>query len=114
MTLRTDRISELIKREVATIIQRLDDRRIGFVSILHAKVSPDLRHAVIYYSQIGDDTAKKSTRKALKSASGFIKGEVGNIMRMKTVPDLQFVFDDSIEKAAELITKINRLSDDSK
>ncbi len=108
---RTDRVASLIKREVATIIRRtINDSRIGFVSIVAVEVSPDLRHATIYYSQFGSAEERKKTERGLRSAASFIKGELGKVLNTRTVPDLRFKYDVSVERGFDLVQKINQLS----
>ena len=108
---RMKRVNALIKQEVADIIQKkLDNANVGFISITEVDVSKDLRNAKVYYSQIGSVEEKEATFTALKKTAKFIKGELGRVLRMKNIPDLFFVFDDSIEKGVDMVNKINNLS----
>ncbi len=108
---RMDRIDELIRREVSEIlIRRVNDHRIGFISVVRVKTSPDLSLATIYYSQIGNDEEKRRTSNALRSATGFIRGEVGKKLTLKVVPRIKFQFDDSIERGDDLLKKIKALN----
>ena len=108
---RIEKVQELILRNVAEILsRRIDNSRIGFISITAVKVSPDFSIAKVFYSQYGDDDAKKHTYWALRRASRFIKGELGKIMQMKKLPTLRFIYDDSLEKGVYLVNQINALS----
>ncbi|NQY74946.1 MAG: 30S ribosome-binding factor RbfA [Candidatus Margulisbacteria bacterium] len=108
---RIDRINALIKEEIAHILQRkMRDQHIGFISITNVDVSKDMSHAKIYFSQIGTDKEKKKTLNTLKTASRFIKGEIGKVIRLKHIPDLQFIFDESLERGFDIVDKINKLS----
>lgn len=107
---RIDRVQALLKAEIAKVLQtQLRDGKIGFITITEVKVSKDLGHAQIYYSEIGSDEQKKKTEKALRSASRFIHHEIFKKVYLKTVPKLRFRYDPSIEKGVELINKINQL-----
>jgi ribosome-binding factor A len=111
MSARVERIASLIKREIADILRkRANDTRIGFITLTKVTVTKDLSQAFVYYSEIGSEEAKKKTKLGLQSSTKFIKGEVGKALHTKTVPELHFKYDDSLEKAAQLIDRINEIS----
>lgn len=109
---RKDRVGDLLKREIAQIVQnQLKDPGLGFVTITGAKLSADLKQARIFYSVLGDEDSKKRTASALKRASGFIQNEVGRNLKLKYTPEVFFEFDGSVEYGAhieELIERIHR------
>ena len=109
---RKDRVGDLLKREIAEIIQsELKDPGLGFVTVTGAKLSADLKQARIFYSVLGDEDSKQKTASALKRASGFIQNEIGRRLKLKYTPEIFFQFDESIEYGAhiqELIEKIRR------
>jgi ribosome-binding factor A len=108
---RKNRVGDLIKREIAHIIQcELKDPGIGFVTISAVEVSADLKHAKIFYTVLGDEDSKSKSACALKRASGFIQREIGRRLRLKYTPEIFFQFDGSVEYGAhieELIQKIH-------
>lgn len=107
---RLEKVVSLLKREISAIIlHKVDDKRIGMVSILNIKISPDLRHAKVFYSTLGDEDTRKQTHFALKDATPYIKGELGKELKLSVVPHIRFIYDDSIDKADTLIQKINSL-----
>jgi len=112
MTARQQKVGELLKSEVSDIIQReLRDPRIGFVTVTDAEVSADLSHAKVFVSVLGDENQKKATMKALQGAAGFVRSEFAKRAQMKTVPEIEFRFDESIEHGArifELLEGIKR------
>ena len=111
---RVERVSALIQQEIADIlIKKINDKRIGFISITKVEVSKDFSHAWVSYSQIGSDEAKQLTKRGLSSATPFIKGELGKVLRLQKVPQIHFKYDDRIEKTAKLIEQINALSEES-
>ena len=108
---RQDRISSLLKSEIATLLRnKINDDRIGFISITDVTVSKKHDHAYVYYSQIGTPEEKERTKKGLASASKFLHAELSKIIRYMAVPKLHFRFDDSIERGVETLNKINSLS----
>lgn len=110
---RLEKIASQLKKEVSEILRRrIDDKRIGFVSITDVDVSVDFEHAKIYYSQIGSEKEKKATVKGLDSARHHIRSELFKVLRIKTVPRLNFEYDYSLEKGVLLVNKLNKLESD--
>jgi ribosome-binding factor A len=95
---RSDKVGDLIRKEISEILLgELKDPRIGFVTITKVAVSDDLRVARVYYSVFGDEDQKEESYQGLESAKGYIKRELGRRVRLKYMPDIQFLFDDSLE-----------------
>lgn len=109
---RAARVGDQMREELARLIRdQLKDPRIGFVSIVKAEVSNDLRHAKIFISVLGNDAQKRESMKGLQSAAGFLRNEVGHAMQLRYTPELQFVLDDSIEhgtRIAELLVQVQK------
>ncbi len=100
---RTERIKGLLLEEISRIVLRVvKDPRIKGVTLTGIKVSKDLRHARIYYSIIGDKTNHQDVQKGLLSAKGIIKKEVGRNLKLRYTPDIDFIFDDSLEYAEHI------------
>jgi ribosome-binding factor A len=97
-------------REVlsARIAGGLNDPRIGFVTLTSVETSPDLRHARVYVSVLGDEAERAGTMEALQSAHGLLQKAIGQELRMKRTPTLTFVFDESIDRGM----RISELLDD--
>ena len=105
---RSARVSDLIRQEVADIIMnRIKHKTLGFLTVTGAKVSDDLRNAIIYISVLNDDEKEKTVRK-LNSMLSFIKGELGKRLKMKYIPKPVFKIDESIEYGR----KIDKIFDD--
>jgi ribosome-binding factor A len=104
---RADRLGDLIQREISDILQRqIKDPRIGFCTIMRVKVSDDLRHAKVYASIMGTESQQKSTLAGLKSATGFIRREIGRRIALRHTPEIVFVLDRSVDhsfRIAQLI-----------
>jgi ribosome-binding factor A len=100
---RSEKLGDLIREEVSRIlIKGLKDPRIGFATITKVDVSDDLREAKIYYSIFGDEREKAESYEGLQSAKGFIKRELGRRVRMKYMPEINFIFDDSLEYGSRI------------
>ncbi len=109
---RLDRIKEEVKREMSAIIRELKDPRIApMTSVVAADVSKDLKYAKIYISVMGTDEEKKNTLAALKSATGFIKKEIGSRLDLRCVPQPSFVIDASIDYGMHINELINKIND---
>ena len=94
---RPERVADQIRAEVSSMIARdLQDPGIGFMTITRVEVSPDLQHARVYYTTLGDPAARTNTGKALERASSFMKRQIGQRLRLRRAPQLEFVFDESI------------------
>ena len=96
---RIDKISEEVKREIGRIIQReiKDPRLPDMVSVTHVKVTKDLKYATVYVSVLGEEEKKKKALIALRNAAGFIRHELGENILIRSLPELIFKLDDSIE-----------------
>lgn len=100
---RVDRVAELIREEVAKLLTRgLKDPRIGFVSVMGVKMSTDLHYADVYVSLYGEEKERKSSMIALRNSQGWVRREVGKILRLRVVPEIRFRADDSLDKVYEL------------
>lgn len=96
--LRVRKIQEFIKQEVSNIILReLKDPRIGFITVTDARITGDLREATVYVSLFGSDAEKADTLKALKSANGYIRSEVGKRLGIRYSPAIEFKEDTSLD-----------------
>lgn len=103
MTRRTQRVGESMREVISELIQRqVKDPRIGFVTITAVHVTPDLSKAHVYYTVLGDEDAQEATRKGLESASPFLRSETGRRIRLKTLPELHFHFDEAPDHGARV------------
>ena len=108
---RAERVGTLIKEEVSHLILRsLKDPRIGFVTVTRVRVSDDLRHARIYVcSAEGGKGHRSEALIGLKSAAGFLRGELTRRLRLRYAPEIVFLPDDSLEQElhlAELLRQV--------
>jgi ribosome-binding factor A len=99
---RTQRVGEEFREILAEAIQKLKDPRVGFITVTGVRVSPDLKHAWVAYTALGDDKAKASSRAALRSATPHLRATLGRQVRMKFLPEIEFQEDQTIEQAARI------------
>jgi ribosome-binding factor A len=99
---RMRKVNELVREVVADAVVDLKDPRIGFLTITGAETSPDLRHAVIYYSVLGTDQEKSDTAEALERASSRIQRAIGSETRLRYTPKLDFRVDPSIDEGIRI------------
>ncbi|HEY8763611.1 MAG TPA: 30S ribosome-binding factor RbfA [Solirubrobacteraceae bacterium] len=107
---RMRRVDEAVRAVLSeAIATELKDPRVGFVTVTGVKTSPDLRHARVYVSVLGDDEARSTSLEVLRSARGFLQGKVASELTLKHTPSLSIEYDTSIDHGMR-ITEL--LSDD--
>ena len=105
------RINEEIQREISAQIRRLKDPRVsgtGMVSVTRVDTTGDLRYSRIYISVLNKEQ-EKDVLKGLKSASGFLRRELGSALRLRYTPELQFIADDSMEYGAHILELLHNV-----
>jgi len=110
---RTNRIAEEIKRELAQIFQaELKDPRVsGLISITSVEVTGDLRYAKVFVSHYGNKEKQDDVIKVLEKAAGYIRSELGKRIRLRYIPELLFQFDESMEHGARISTILSQIND---
>ena len=95
---RPDRVGDQIRQELGELLSRgaVHDPGIGFITLTRVKVSPDLQMARVYYTSLGDESARRETAQALERATGFLRRQVGERLALRRVPELTFQFDESV------------------
>jgi ribosome-binding factor A len=99
---RMRRVNEAMRQVLGDVAQELKDPRVGFVTVTDVKTSPDLRHARVYVSVLGDEAAQAASLDGLRSAHGFLQGKIADELRLKRTPELTFELDHTAERAARL------------
>lgn len=100
---RQRRVAERIRESVASTLERkVKDPRLGFVTITDVRVTGDLQHATIFYTAMGDEDAQKKSRRALESAKGLVRSEVGAALGIRLTPTIAFQADALPEEAASI------------
>lgn len=112
MSIKIERISDALIEEISYILaNEVKNSDINFVTITDVKLSNDLGFAKVYYTVL-DDSKKEITAKALKEASGFIRHELRERVDIRQIPELSFVYDESIDEAKKIENIIEKLHKD--
>jgi ribosome-binding factor A len=112
MSQRTERIDELLRQEIGTILStEAKDPRIGFATVTEVETAPDLRHARVWVSVIGAKSERDETLEALRHAMHYVRRELGTRLHLRRIPELHVRLDDSIERGARLLHLINELEE---
>jgi len=100
---RMRRVDEAVREVLSDVLaHEVKDPRVGFVTVTDVKTSPDLSHARVYVSVLGDAEAVSASLEGLRSAQGFLQGRIGGELRLKHTPTLTFFHDDTAERAQRL------------
>lgn len=107
---RSSRVAEQVQRELAELIRlELKDPRVGLVTLTGVELTPDYAHAKVFYTTLADPSARQGIDAGLRRASGFLRRELGRRIRIHTLPELHFVFDESVERG----DRLSRLIDEA-
>ena len=113
MSGRLDRVQRLAKQILGELIGSLKDPRIGFATVTAVRVSPDLQHARVFVSVLGSEEEQQETMAGLRSASPYLRGELGRQMRMKYLPELVFDLDTGPQEAERLEALLHQIHEES-
>lgn len=104
---RTRRVADQIQRELSQLIRdEIKDPRLGMLTVQSVEVSRDLSHAKVYISVMGDESVRESTLAVLGRASGYLRKLLGREMRLRIIPQLHFIHDDSLERGLHMSSLI--------
>lgn len=107
---RPARLAELIHRELAVLLRsEIKDPRVGSVSITHIQVSGDLGHARVHVTSLGGLGDDRAMLKGLQSASGYLRGRVGRLLKLRHAPILEFRADEGVDDAVEMTAMLGRM-----
>lgn len=113
MTRRSDRVGDLLRAELADlVIRELADPRVRGATVSRVEVSPDLRHADVGVSVLGDETERLEAVEVLQGARGFLRSRLARKVRLKNVPDLKFQLDRGPEQSQRISDLLESLHDD--
>jgi ribosome-binding factor A len=108
---RPERVADQLRAELAHLLSReVHDPGIGFVTLTRVQMSPDLQLARVFYTTLGDEAARRQTGRALDRAAAFLRRQVGSRLRLRRVPALAFVYDDSVagqDRIEQLLKEIH-------
>jgi ribosome-binding factor A len=107
---RPARVGDQLRVELSTLLAReVKDPGIGFTTLTHVDVSPDLQVARVYYTTLGDQAARKNTARALERAGPFLRRQIAQRLRLRRAPELHFHYDESIERQERVEQLLNEI-----
>ena len=102
------RIADQIQRELSEIIRMdLKDPRVGLITITDVEVTQDNEHAKVFFTALGEPVQQEAAERALNHASGFLRSALAKVMKLRTVPQLRFNYDVSVERGVRLSNLID-------
>jgi ribosome-binding factor A len=111
---RMRRVDEAVRQVLSdAMTSALKDPRIGFVTVTDVSTSPDLRHATVYVSVLGNDEQRAASLDGLQAAHGYLQRRVASELRLKYTPSLVFQYDDTTDRALRVEELINEQDDDA-
>jgi len=108
---RSDRVAAAIREEVANFLAEgvKDPRVTALVTVTGVEMTRDLRHAKIFVSIMGEDSQRASTIEGLTSVQGFLRSRLARSLSLRVAPEVQFVMDESVARAARIETLLNQI-----
>jgi ribosome-binding factor A len=110
MSDRMRRVNEAVREVLSEAVGELKDPRIGFVTVTGVETSPDLRHARVFVSVLGDERKRERTLAGLTAAHGVLQARIARELRMKRTPQLAFEYDQSVERGVRMARLIDELA----
>ncbi|UCB43559.1 MAG: 30S ribosome-binding factor RbfA [Dehalococcoidales bacterium] len=114
MAYHIERVNSLIRQEISELLrcQVKDPRLDTFITVTAVDTSSDMRHAKVFVSRLGGQEDKHKTLGVLASAAGFFRRELAARLKLRRVPELNFQWDDSLERGDRLLQLIDRVTED--
>jgi ribosome-binding factor A len=110
-----ERMNEAIKELLSELVlTRIKDPRVGLVTITAVDVAKDMDSAKVYFSVMGDETVRRDSKKGLESAKSFLRNTVARELKIRTMPDLRFVYDDSLDRSMRIEDALRKIHEDEK
>lgn len=111
---RPERLGEQVRAELCSLLLRsVRDPAVRLVTLTHVRMSRDLQHARVYYTTLGDTATRRDTARGLRRAAPFLRGHLGRRIRIRHVPELTFVYDESIEREQRIAEVLEELRADA-
>jgi ribosome-binding factor A len=108
---RIRRVDEAVRAVLGDAISKgLQDPRVGFVTVTQVKTSPDLRHARVFVSVLGDEQTRADSLEGLRSAHGYLQSRVAAELRLKHTPSLKFEYDHSVDQGMRITELLGSLA----
>ena len=112
---RPGRVREALRQEISKILQEeVKDPRIGFITVTRVELTDDLRFARIYFSVLGEKKEQYKALKGLNSAKGYIRNQIADRVKLRLVPDIRFMVDDTLGRAQAIYDLLDKIKKDKK
>ncbi len=112
---RAIQVAEALKREASDIIaNHLKDHRLGFITVTGVEMADDLRYAKIFLSVMGDEEARERSLQGLESAKGFVRRELGQRLRLKFTPEIDFRIDQSVATGDRIDRLLHQIAEEKR
>jgi len=106
---RSSRVAEQVRRELAELVRlEMKDPRVSLITLTGVELTPDYAHARIFYTSLAPAAERHGIEAGLRRASGFLRRELGRRIRIHTLPELHFIFDESVERGDRLSRLIDK------
>ena len=113
MSTRTEKLRQLLKEEVSDILRHeIKDPRLGFFTIIDTEITSDLQHAKVFVSIMGTPEEQEQSMDVLKHAQHFVRQQLGKRVRMKTLPDVQFQQDETVDQGVRILELLEEIKRD--
>src|SRR5829696_2681451 len=110
MANRMRRVNEAVRQVLSEALLELKDPRIGFVTVTGVDTSPDLRHARVFVSVLGNEKKQRTSMAGLEAAHGVLQARISRELRLKRTPQLEFAYDHSVEEGIRMSVLIDKLA----
>jgi ribosome-binding factor A len=110
MSERMRRVNESVRQVLADTVPKLQDPRIGLITVTGVETSPDLRHATVYVSVLGSEKKRAASLRGLEAAHGLLQARLGRELRLKRTPLLTFEYDPTVERGVRMTQLIDELA----
>ena len=108
---RPERLGDQVRAELCLLLRRsVRDPALQLVTVTHVRMARDLQHARVYYTSLGDAPDRRQAVRGLRRATAFLRGQLGRRIRLRRVPELTFVYDDSIEREQRIAQVLEDLA----
>lgn len=108
-TTRVERLADQARAEIADILRKMKDPRVGFVSVTEVEASQDLRHLKVFVSILGNEEDRERTMQALEHARGFVRTALGSRIRLRYTPEVVFKYDPSLARGSRIVELLHQI-----
>ena len=109
---RSSRLNDQLREEIAKLLTSgIKDPRIGFITISEVETAADLKSARVFYTVYGDEKSRKDTAIGLQHVTGFLRRRLGEMLRIRQIPELRFIYDEGLERGTRVLQLLSELEE---